>query len=448
MSYLTTGEYIQNGDTNNHFIKNLINKCNYTTNDEIKDIGKKLANEVRKNKNVIESFGTTDVTDAICDLNMIKSKIEEILGAAKCLTSGTECVSMIVGILIEYCVDIVGDEDVCSVIETIKTVVNAIGACTGPPYKCLFVIIGFLCNNKDELENEIDNQFCPTSCNTNNSYCDIQDKTCKGKKSDGQECGRNRECVHTCGLVRRQDDTSKFNSKCCSSTSEYISDQITTTLCDNVLEGQQKCRYDSECKSGSCSGNSLGLEIGTCTAYNRANGQECYAKPETCSSGKCGIVNNKNGGYRYECCSSTKTSSCALSEGGLCEYCTDRVSSNSKNTWQSCVMGKDFMCKNGGWCWAGYGGTCRSKKSSMNNSLSNYNSVKCDNNHMCQSGICTNYNAGGVYYCWPKKSCGGAGCYGYTHNKFASGRGCRYDDQCRSGNCSGNLYGARNGTCS
>lgn len=443
MSYLITGEYLESKDVNSILLK----KCDYLTNDKIKIIGKKLATEVRQaNKNVIEPFAT-EITDAICELNTIKRKIKKILGDAKCLESGEKCISIIIGILVEYCMEIVSDKDVCDVIKTIKTIVDTIGACSGPPYECIFAVIGILCGNKDELEESIENEYCSGGCN-NFSYCDIKAEQCLPKKNNGEKCDRPKVCLKTCGLVRRQDDTSKFESKCCDSTSEYISDTLTTKLCDKSLKEGDKCRYDSECESNDCSGNELGVKIGRCTAANRPHGAECYAKPGSCSSGKCGIVNNNNGKYRYECCSSTKTSSCSLSEGGLCEYCTDRVSSNSKSSWESCVLGKDFMCKNGGWCWSGYGGTCRSKRSSMNNSLSNYNSVKCDNDHMCQSGICTNYNAGGVYYCWPKKSCGGSGCYGYTNNKFARGRGCRYDDQCRSGNCSGNVYGAKNGTCS
>ena len=79
MSYLITGEFLKNGDKNNYFIKKLKNMCKYRTNKEIKDIGKKLAIEVRKQRKknkVVEKFAS-EVTDAICDLNTIKGKIED-----------------------------------------------------------------------------------------------------------------------------------------------------------------------------------------------------------------------------------------------------------------------------------------------------------------------------------------------------------------------------------
>ena len=43
----------------------------------------------------------------------------------------------------------------------------------------------------------------------------------------------------------------------------------------------------------------------------------------------------------------------------------------------------------------------------MDNTLSNYKSVRCSSDSQCKSGICNNYYSGGTYYCWPKEKCGG-----------------------------------------
>jgi hypothetical protein len=192
------------------------------------------------------------------------------------------------------------------------------------------------------------------------------------------------------------------------------------------LPDSYQCRYDDQCENNYCRGNSGGITNGRCFS-KLTNGESCGdGDDDDCQSGECGQYKDD----QYKCCGSMST---WWGE----DWCTDLPNGTSVYDEDQCESGYKSESK------------CAAKKKKG----------RCDDDDECASGYtCINNYSGGKKYCRKEKYevCGGAGCYNKSKgwpgesgfkSKLPDNYRCRYDDQCKSGNCSGNAYGLQNGRC-
>lgn len=234
---------------------------------------------------------------------------------------------------------------------------------------------------------------------------------CYTPKDDYEECmsdGNDRSCKSgSCAL-----DGVDGKYVCCPQSlddpdADLDGDYATLEYCLKMVDTDDECWFDGQCKSGQCYCGSdvlcqAGTSPGTCMDTNVAKGESCPSTDDSQCTGslKCGKKSAlSTHSDEYICCDAVYTPA---------GWTTD-VCKNQRSKGQSCEYDNDCS-----------GSECARENADDNTKLT-----------CCQSGNSVYNGANAKYYC----------------TEMPDGTRCWLDSMCKNDSCSGNLYGLQRGYC-